>query len=444
MGDFKKLLGKRDPPPAPATVNPVDVINASTTANRYNINSPTGSRSWAQGEDGKWTMTDTANPLEQQNYEGILGNNIDVTGIAGGLNRNMRGVDPNAVYDQLNAPVGGGSDWESLMANYMGGGGGGGAAAGANYARINTNLSGVDALGGDFSGDSKAAQDAIYKQWEQQANPGRERAQRAMEQRLANQGLVVGSAAYNDEMNRLSQAQSNEANDAGYRSIMAGNQRQNELWQQALAKRQQGVSEQFGIADRDIAQRNADVSSATAMGSAGINAGASNFNARLNALSNRYNTDRSTELARRGQLLSADAQRFNQFNTGNTLSRLGSQLPNFGSGGQVDVNGAYGIGNQSNQLNYQGQLQDYNIRSNNDQQAGQNIAQLFAMFSDRRLKEGIKEVGETKDGQPIYTYRYKGSPMTQMGVMADEMKKSHPDAVHRIGKYDAVDYSKVT
>jgi len=62
------------------------------------------------------------------------------------------------------------------------------------------------------------------------------------------------------------------------------------------------------------------------------------------------------------------------------------------------------------------------------------------MFSDRRLKEDIKRVGETDDGLGVYTYRYKGSPVRQMGVMAQEVEKVKPGAVHRIGGYRAVDY----
>lgn len=446
MGSLRNIMGKRKPPPAPPTVNPTDVINAGANANRYNINSPTGSRTWSQGADGRWTLTDAANPAEQANYDAIQANNQQVTNIAGNLNSNMAGVDPNALYDQLNAPVGAGGDWDSFMERFGGGGGGGGGSVGAGTPRVTTSLDGLDALGGDFSADSKAAQDAVYKQWEAQASPGRERAQRAMEQRLANQGLVVGSAAYNDEMQRLSQAQSNEANDAGFRSIMAGNNRQNELWQQALARRQQGVNERFGVADRDIAQRNADVSSATTLGAASIGANASNRNAMIGAWNNRYNTDRANELARRQQLLAADNQRFNQFNTANSLSRLGSQLPNFGTGGSIDVNGAFEIGQKSQDANYKGQLNAYNIRAEQDRQSANTIAAIMQAFglSDRRLKTDIEQVGKTNDGQNIYSYRYKVGGGTVLGVMADEIKKRHPEAVSKIGKYDRVDYSKVT
>lgn len=49
-------------------------------------------------------------------------------------------------------------------------------------------------------------------------------------------------------------------------------------------------------------------------------------------------------------------------------------------------------------------------------------------FSDRRLKEKVRRIGETDDGQPIYRFQYKGDPkeITHIGFMADEVEKSIP------------------
>ena len=57
---------------------------------------------------------------------------------------------------------------------------------------------------------------------------------------------------------------------------------------------------------------------------------------------------------------------------------------------------------------------------------------LGSLFSDERLKTDIKEVGATKEGQTIYTFKYKGDPIkTHMGVMAQETLEFHPEAVHK-------------
>lgn len=55
----------------------------------------------------------------------------------------------------------------------------------------------------------------------------------------------------------------------------------------------------------------------------------------------------------------------------------------------------------------------------------------YAMFSDRRTKTDINRVGKMDDGTPIYTFKYKGDGKTQMGVMAQEARKKHPEAVNK-------------
>lgn len=55
-----------------------------------------------------------------------------------------------------------------------------------------------------------------------------------------------------------------------------------------------------------------------------------------------------------------------------------------------------------------------------------------SLFSDERLKENIKPVGKTNDGQQIYAYNYKSDPLkrTTLGLMAQEVEKYKPEAVH--------------
>jgi hypothetical protein len=65
-------------------------------------------------------------------------------------------------------------------------------------------------------------------------------------------------------------------------------------------------------------------------------------------------------------------------------------------------------------------------------------------FSDKRLKNDVKEIGETHDGQPIYSYKYNGDDRTQIGLMAQDVEKKHPDAVGLMGGYKTVDYKKAT
>lgn len=68
----------------------------------------------------------------------------------------------------------------------------------------------------------------------------------------------------------------------------------------------------------------------------------------------------------------------------------------------------------------------------------------LSLFSDVRLKENIVHVGQTEGGLPIYTYNYIDSPVTQMGVMAQDVAAYQPEALGQtVGGYMTVNYGKV-
>lgn len=75
------------------------------------------------------------------------------------------------------------------------------------------------------------------------------------------------------------------------------------------------------------------------------------------------------------------------------------------------------------------------------------IASLFS--SDSRLKKNIKEFGH-ENGHKIYSFQYKTKDFRDLpdgvfiGVMADDVIKSDPDAVHLMDNgFYAVDYNKI-
>jgi len=101
--------------------------------------------------------------------------------------------------------------------------------------------------------------------------------------------------------------------------------------------------------------------------------------------------------------------------------------------------------------NFAQQMQGYNAQMANRQNNMGMLGGLFsglgsiaAAFSDERLKENIKQVGKTNDGQKIYSYNYKGDSKPQMGLIAQEVKKKHPNAVmkDKASGFLMVDYGK--
>jgi hypothetical protein len=73
------------------------------------------------------------------------------------------------------------------------------------------------------------------------------------------------------------------------------------------------------------------------------------------------------------------------------------------------------------------------------------IAQIGAsMYSDRRLKREIRKIGDLAKGVGIYAYKYIWPSVEQIGVMADEVLASFPQAVEQGPRgYHKVNYGKL-
>jgi hypothetical protein len=73
------------------------------------------------------------------------------------------------------------------------------------------------------------------------------------------------------------------------------------------------------------------------------------------------------------------------------------------------------------------------------------ILSAMGAFSDKRMKENIEEVGKLKDGQTVYRYNFKGSPKTEIGLLAQNVARRKPSAVgrHPVGML-MVDYKSAT
>lgn len=116
----------------------------------------------------------------------------------------------------------------------------------------------------------------------------------------------------------------------------------------------------------------------------------------------------------------------------------------------IDTGAGISLGQQQagNLANWQSNVTSAkNAQTAQNTQIGASVAtaalSALAAFSDRRVKKDIKKVGKTDDGLPIYTYKYKGQNKTQMGVMAQDVEKKKPGAVHEVGGIKMVNYAKI-
>ncbi|NNF76949.1 MAG: tail fiber domain-containing protein [Rhizobiales bacterium] len=63
--------------------------------------------------------------------------------------------------------------------------------------------------------------------------------------------------------------------------------------------------------------------------------------------------------------------------------------------------------------------------------------------SDRRLKKNVLHLGEHSSGLKLCRYRYVWGDPDWIGVIAQEVATTRPDAVVNVGDYLAVDYTKL-
>lgn len=127
------------------------------------------------------------------------------------------------------------------------------------------------------------------------------------------------------------------------------------------------------------------------------------------------------------ELLTEDNQRINQISAlmgGGQVSQ-----PNFQSG--VGVNPAPTTDNASIIAN--SDAQKMQAWQQNQAAMGSMISGVGGLFalSDERAKTDKERIGKTDDGLGIYSFKYKGSDKTEVGLMAQEVKKKKPGAVRK-------------
>lgn len=74
--------------------------------------------------------------------------------------------------------------------------------------------------------------------------------------------------------------------------------------------------------------------------------------------------------------------------------------------------------------------------------AASGLGAMGVVFSDKRLKEDIETEGKDAAGRRVVSYRYKGEPkeVRRVGHIAQEVRKTDPHAVKKVGKHYAIDY----
>jgi len=230
--------------------------------------------------------------------------------------------------------------------------------------------------------------DALMGQSRARLDPQFAQQEAGLKTDLANQGIPVGSDAWNKVVNNFQMGKNDAYQTAENQAISAGGSEDSRLFNQELTARQQGIQEY-------TTQRNAPLNEASAL-----------LNAQQISNPNFVNTPQTnvapTDVIGATSLASNVAANNNQQRNAYTNAIIGALA---GTGGQL---------------------------------------MAAAIKSDRRLKRNIKRVGRTAGGLNVYRYQYRWSDKVHVGVMAQEVRKKFPNAIVPIGYgYMAVDYRKI-
>jgi hypothetical protein len=397
-------MGKKSQPTPPPAPDPTVVANAQGTANKdtaianarlnaVNSYSPFGNVTYSESPSpgdpsvpqftqnttfspDQQRLFDTQGRVEQQAYD------TAATGIG-----NAQSV--------LNSPF----SLSGLPALQTGGG--------TPLFGISGKLPNVPLSADDFAAQGKATTDALMSRFNEDFGQQQE----STISRLNAEGNQRGSEGFDTAMKGLDRSR----NDALAQALLAGNQEQNTLFNQALASRGQATGEQA----QDFSQR--------------------------------FQNASFGNQARQQAISEAQLQRSQPINEIATLLGLGSGIqtpnaaPNFGINiGNTDVLGAYGLQQQAQQNAYNQKMQSNNALwgALGNMAGAAGSAAIFA--SDRRVKNVVGKVGRTPNGTPLYLYAYKDKPETRIvGVMAQDMMRIAPMAVHSIGNVLHVDYGMI-
>lgn len=287
--------------------------------------------------------------------------------------------------------------------------------------------------GTDFSQDRQRVEDALMSR----INPRLEQDRAALDARLANQGIVPGSEAYNREIDRFNQG----ATDARMQAILAGGQEQSrlaDLEAQRAGFQNAAQAQAFGqgltgasFANQAAQQMFGNMMDAQAFNNQTAQQGFANQMGQYDA----QNAARATAL---NEMFALRNQPINEIVALLNGSQVQSPQFNINQPASMPYVDNAALINQNYQQRYNNYLNQYNNASS---LAG-GLMGAVAAFSDIRLKRDVRKVGEV-EGLNIYDFRYEWSDDPQRGFMAQEVAAIRPDAVIQVGPWLALDYNKL-
>ena len=262
-------------------------------------------------------------------------------------------------------------------------------------------LSGLPELAPTFQAEgpvdlsNEAVEARLFELGRQRLDPLYEQRRGALEQQLANQGIAIGSAAYNTALQQFEQAET----DAYNQLLLTGRA---QAVEETLLGRQQTAAEQAQQYAQSLAGRQ--------------------------QLGSEQLAQQQAQLSQLGTLLGAQQGQVPQF-------PVATPPP-------IPTTDYAGLINQA----YQQELANYQYQQQQQQGVLGGLfglgSNLLGAFSDSRLKKHIRRVGTLDNGLPVYAYQYKSGGPTQIGLLAEDVNAVKPEAVGERDGYKTVFYDK--
>lgn len=409
-----------------------DVTEQQTWANRPTINTPFGQQTWevkptwdptTQTYLNAWTQNTNLTPESQA----ALDSQMRIQQGKSGLAESMLGRSQS----EFGQPM----DWNQFtqMAGTPEGGQLQGGPNVPNYQAQNIQM-GI----GDTPGYVKSAGDAIYNQWSDRQEPLMAQQKDQLRTQLYNQGLKEGDQAYDAEMLKLQNQQSDARQQAQYQATIGSGEEAQRLQgmdvtqgQFANQAAQQALNQQLGIGSQ---QFNQGLSSANL---ANQNQGTQYNQAMQSA--NYQNQLRQQQIAEQMQQRGFSLNEINAILNGQQVSM--PNMPSFNTAQRSEA-AQY---NQAAQNQGQYSLDAFSAGQQGLNSALSGAGSLAMMFSDRRLKKNIRHIGYHDNGHNLYRYDYiwEGDGGWRIGVMADEVEHIPGVVYTSPSGYKMVDYGRL-
>jgi len=370
------------------------------------LQSPNRNDFYTGNPDSGWTAEVKLDPMQQQ----LLDQQNKTSLAMGGLQDSMM----NQVSDSMGNPIKysdlpqvQGMDLNKLSSQ-----------GSLDYSKLPqiqaVNRDNMPTIQGDYA---KTGYDAIMSR----LNPQLDEQRRAFDTQMANQGITLGSEAYNNAFKNQSQSSNDARIQAGLQGIGIGQQQQ----QQQMALQNQEYNQRLGMFNSQLQNRGQMANEAQNMYQAQFANRGQSFGEQQGL----FNSQMANQHQQYGLQSALHDRPLNQLNA----LRAGSQVqapsfinaPQQATTGGVDYNQVAGLQNQYNMGLYNSKVgQNNNLMSTLGGLGGA----AMGLFSDERLKINIQRIG-THDTLGIGIYKYEKFGVPEIGVLAQELEKVLPDAV---------------